>query len=222
MLRIPISRLRKNSVNSASSGPVAQGFRNPQGSRRLVWRGTGSCWLAREIAHPDEVVDGQPEGKHPADARYAAMAGFAQQADLFEPAEDLFNALAFPLAHQIADVARRAAIDRTGSVRGVLRHMGRHREPAKAVHKVAGVIALVGAQRRPWRQLRRHGQGLLALREARGRRETAIDGQAMPVLHEYVSLGGDGRRGVLMLSSSYLPSTCHRPAEREESARWCA
>src|SRR5215467_14884775 len=121
--------MRKNSVNSASSGPVAVGFRSPQGSPLLVWRGgqagagLGSCRLDREIPHPDEVVDGQPEGKHPADARRAAVAGLAQQADLLEPAEDLFDALAFPLAHQIADVARGAAIDRTGPVRGVLRHM---------------------------------------------------------------------------------------------------
>src|SRR5512138_731714 len=118
---------------------------------RLSRAAVCSCGLRRQGAYPNEVVHGQPEDKHPADACDAAMAHFAQQADLLEPAENLFDALALPLAHPIAVVARGAAIDRTRTLRGVLRHVRGHGEPAQAVHEIPRVIAFVRPQRRAGR-----------------------------------------------------------------------
>src|SRR5262249_7206063 len=88
--------------------------------------------LAREIAHPDQVVHGQQKGNHPAHPRHPARGVLAQQATLFEPAEELFAALTLPLAHQVAAVPRGAAIDRTRTLRGVLGHMRGYREAPEA------------------------------------------------------------------------------------------
>src|SRR5262245_24427829 len=150
------SRLRKNAVSSALSGLGDPALAcRPHGGDRIVRRGgrarieASSYRLAREIAHPDQVVHGQPKGKHPAHPRHPAMAGLAQQANLFEPAEDLFDALTLPLAHQVAAVPRGAAIDRTRTLRGVLGHMRGYREAPEAVHEIPRVIALVGAERGP-------------------------------------------------------------------------
>src|SRR5262249_19687053 len=189
------SRLRKNAVSSALSGLGDPALAcRPHGGDRIVRRGgrarieASSYRLAREIAPPAQVVPGQPKGKHPAHPRHPAMAGLAQQANLFEPAEDLFDALTLPLAHQVAAVPRGAAIDRTRTLRGVLGHMRGYREAPEAVHEIPRVIALVGAERGPGRQLRGHRQGLLPLGEARRRRQAAIDRQAMAILHEDVAL----------------------------------
>src|SRR5215470_13584697 len=143
------SRLRKNAVSSAFSGLGGSKLACPPSGARPVRRDgrarseAGSYRVAREIAHPDQVVHRQAKGKHPADPRHPAMARLPQQPDLFEPAEDLFDPLALALAHQIAGVACGAAIDRTRTLRGVLRHMRGHCEAAEAVHEVPRVIALV-------------------------------------------------------------------------------
>src|SRR5262245_47817276 len=91
------SRLRKNAVSSALSGLGDPALACRPHGDRIVRRGgrarieASSYRLAREIAHPDQVVHGQPKGKHPAHPRHPAMAGLAQQANLFEPAEDLLD-----------------------------------------------------------------------------------------------------------------------------------
>src|SRR5258705_6001883 len=74
------------------------------------------------------------------------MASLAQQADHLEPAEDLIDPLAVSLARVVAGVPRGTAIERTPPVRGVLRDVRGHREPAEGVDEVPGVIALVRAQ----------------------------------------------------------------------------
>src|SRR5262249_61047646 len=125
---------RKMPGSSAFGGVVGRAVACGPLGDRVVRRGGGariepsSYRLAREIAHSDQVVHGQPKGKHPAHPRPPAMAGLAQQANLFEPAEDLFDALTLPLAHQVAAVPRGAAIDRTRTLRGVLGHMRGYRE----------------------------------------------------------------------------------------------
>src|SRR5262249_38595569 len=136
------SRLRKNAVSSALSGLGDPALACRPHGDRVVRRGgrarieASSYRLAREIAHPDQVVHGQPKGKHPAHPRHPAMAGLPQQANLFEPAEDLFDPLTLPLAHQVAAVPRGAAIDRTRTLRGVLGHMRGYREAPEAVHEI--------------------------------------------------------------------------------------
>src|SRR5215468_534424 len=63
--------------------------------------------------------------------------------DRLEPPEDLFDALAFPLAHHVAGVARGAPIDRTRAVRAVLGHVQGHLEQPEDLDEVAAVIAFV-------------------------------------------------------------------------------
>ena len=60
----------------------------------------------------DEVVGGDGEREHPPTSGGAAVAGLAQAADRLDPAEDLLDPLAYPLADRVAGMARRAPVDR--------------------------------------------------------------------------------------------------------------
>jgi len=127
------------SVVSPTSGLAPDRGPQPHAGDGDRW---GSCGLHHEPAQPDQVVDGQPKGKHPPDPGEAAMARLAQQADHLEPAEDLLDPLAMPLARLVAGMPRGAAIERTAPVCGVLRDVRGHREPAEGVDEVPGVILL--------------------------------------------------------------------------------
>ena len=63
------------------------------------------------ISHPDQVVSGGGEGKHPTDSFAAAMFGLAQTGGSLDPAEGLFHELAFSLALVIAIVTCGAFIN---------------------------------------------------------------------------------------------------------------
>src|SRR5712691_2362790 len=52
---------------------------------------------SRQITHPHQIVGGQCEGKHPADASHTAVASLTQAADGLEPAEDFFDPFTFLL-----------------------------------------------------------------------------------------------------------------------------
>src|SRR2546425_7968402 len=91
-------------------------------------RPAGSSRRLGQITDADQVVDRQAEDEHPAHPAPAAVARLAQQADGLEPPEDLFHALAFPLAHPVAGVACGALIDRTRTIRRVLGHVRRDLE----------------------------------------------------------------------------------------------
>src|SRR2546422_8959883 len=106
-------RTRIGAASLAASNGGADVPAQPAGSSRRLG----------QIADADQVVDRQPEDEHPADPRPAAVAHLAQQPDGLEPAEDLFDALAFPLAHPVAGGARGAPIDRTRTIRRVLGHV---------------------------------------------------------------------------------------------------
>src|SRR5258705_1521744 len=95
------------------------------------------------------------------------MARLAEQAGRLEPAEDLLDELALLLAHDVAGVARGAAIDRTRTLRSVLGHVRRHLQPAQPRHEIPGVIPFVGAQRDPAnaREGGLHGERSLTLAE---------------------------------------------------------
>src|SRR6266852_8995792 len=110
------SRLRKNRVKTtksfaprwcgepgmpAGSARLAATLGGPQGSAP----GPRSSRRLGEVAEADQVVDRQAEDEHPVHASPAAMARLAQQPDGLEPAEDLFDALAFPLADSVPGVA---------------------------------------------------------------------------------------------------------------------
>ncbi len=63
------------------------------------------------VSYPDQVVSGGGEREHPAHSFAAAMLGLAQTGGGLDPAEDLFDELAFLLALAIALVACGAFID---------------------------------------------------------------------------------------------------------------
>src|SRR5690348_11015727 len=87
-----------------------------------------SCGVLRQIADPDEVVDRRGKGEHPVHPAGPAMPKFAHEPYGLEPSEYFLNELPLALAHQVAGVARGAAIDRTRTIRGVLGHVRRHPE----------------------------------------------------------------------------------------------
>src|SRR6266851_299952 len=200
----PSSRLRKNRVKTTKSfAPRWCGEPGmPAGSARLaatLGGPQGSAPVPRssrrlgEVAEADQIVDRQAEDEHPVHASPAAMARLAQQADRLEPAEDLFDALAFPLAHSVAGVTRGASIDRTRPVRGVLRHVRRHLDQPEGLDEVPRVIAFVGADRDPLRgrHVAEHLQGRGALPVPARPGDAALDRQAVAIVHEYVPLIGE-------------------------------
>src|SRR5215468_4726620 len=64
-------------------------------------------------AHPHQVESRRGEGKHPLDARAAAMSQLAQQRNGFHPAKRLLDLFAFPLTDRIAAMPGGTSIDRT-------------------------------------------------------------------------------------------------------------
>src|SRR5260370_41762403 len=71
----------------------------------------GSSRPLRQVSCADQVVRRQAEAEHPAHSRPAAMPRLAQECDGLQPPEHLLHALAFPLSHPLAGVARAAPID---------------------------------------------------------------------------------------------------------------
>src|SRR6266496_2523748 len=121
------SRLRKNRVKRTRALPqtCCEGPRRPVGfapvaARRRNADGPApfprSSWGFGQVADADQVVRCQAEDEHPAHSTSAAVEGLAQEPDGLEPAEDLFDTLAGPLAHLVAGVTRGARIDRTRTV----------------------------------------------------------------------------------------------------------
>ena len=102
------------------------------------------CRCSQQVAHPDQVVSGQCEAKHPADPRRSAVAGLAQPGDCFEPTEDLLDTFTLLLAYQIAEMTRGSLInDGSGfasQVRGDL-------VVTQLLNQFLAVVALVRAQR---------------------------------------------------------------------------
>src|SRR5208282_6259389 len=102
------------------------------------------CRCSQQIAHPDQVVSGQCEAKHPADPRRSAMACLAQPGDRFEPAEDLLDAFTLLLANQIAGMTSGPLIDDSSGfaskVRGDL-------VVTQLLNQLLAVVALVRSQR---------------------------------------------------------------------------
>jgi len=112
----------------------------------------------------------------------------AEQAGRLEPAEDLLDELPLSLAHDVAGVARGAAIDRTRTIRGVLGHVRRHLQPAQTSHEIPGVIPFVGAHVTGGAaRAAAMASAALARRTVAGVRR-ASTAQAMTVLHQDVTL----------------------------------
>src|SRR5919198_1777264 len=105
-----------------------------------------SCGRLDRPAQADQFIPRDGKAKHPADPPQPAVPGLAHQTDRLQPAEDLFYPLASSLAHLVAAVPGRAAIDRTRTIRSVLSQMRRHPEAAKGQDELSTVIAPIGAQ----------------------------------------------------------------------------
>src|SRR5215475_6764930 len=100
--------------------------------------------LRDEGAPPHEVVGGSAEAKQPSHEPSTAVPQFAKQRDGFQPAECLFNELAFPMTRSITRVSGCARIDRASAVAElVLGDMWRDAHPADGGDPGARVIRLV-------------------------------------------------------------------------------
>jgi len=150
------------------------------------------------------------------------VSDFAQQSDRLQPAEDLLDSFAHSLADAVARGVSGPTVNRAPAVRGVLRHMGSHRQIPGLRDKVPGVISLVGSKRPavPIRQRSQHLQRGLPLRTAMRLSHSRIHHQAVAVLHQDMAqvrqLGGLApalvlqprlriRRGLMSLVRTGLP-----------------
>src|SRR5215468_7568563 len=196
LIRIP-SRMQKNGVKGTDllvprcgegrgTAPLGAAPRCTEEVPALLRSSGGRS----QVPDADQVVDGQAEDEHPAHAAGPAVSGLAQEPDGFEPAQDFLDALAFPLTHSVAVVARGAPIDRTRTMRRVLGYVRRHLKQPEGLDEVPRVIAFVGAHCDPacCRPVAQHLQRPRALAVAAGPRHAALDGQAVPVVHEHVPL----------------------------------
>src|SRR6516165_872876 len=87
------------------------------------WLGI-SCGCEQQVAHPDQVVDGQRKGEHPIDLGDSTMTSFAQSPDGLEPAVDLFDPFALLLTNGVARMAGGTRVDDGGRLaRDVRRHL---------------------------------------------------------------------------------------------------
>src|SRR3954453_15274192 len=105
--------------------------------RRLNWN---------QFSQPHQIVGRCREGEDPPHFENAAMFQFAQQGDVFQPAETLLDPLAFLLTLGIAGVPRGAPIDGAAAPSAVvLRHMRRNVHPAAFLDELPLVETLVAA-----------------------------------------------------------------------------
>src|SRR6267143_445121 len=77
---------------------------------------TEGSWRWREVPESHQVVRRDRERKHPVHAVDTSMSKLPQPTDGFQPAEDLFHALALLLTDQIPRVARGACVNGTASM----------------------------------------------------------------------------------------------------------
>ena len=77
----------------------------------MVWWSRTSCGCRAESGDSEQVVGGSHQIGMQLGAVEAAIASTAQAADGLHPAEDLFDPLAYPLAHRVAGMTRSAAVE---------------------------------------------------------------------------------------------------------------
>ena len=106
-----------------------------------------------ELARPAvsasvRVVGSGRKSEDPSNFENAPVAQFPQQGYRFEPAEALFDPLAFSLADLVTSVPGSSAINGTATrAIGVLRYMRCDVHLAALGYKISGVVALVGSYR---------------------------------------------------------------------------
>jgi hypothetical protein len=96
---------------------------------------------------PRQIVSGGCEGEGPSDALATAELGSLLAGDGLDPAEGLLDPFADALAHVIARVSRRAAVNRRGTPPiGILRDVRRRIHRAQFIDEVRCVVGFVGAE----------------------------------------------------------------------------
>lgn len=85
-------------LGGASAGAPVETPRTPQDR-------TPSEGQRQQIPHPHQIIDGDGKGEEPANARHAPQLDLPQQTHGFQPAKDLFDPFAFPVAHGIPKMA---------------------------------------------------------------------------------------------------------------------
>lgn len=173
---------------------------------RSAFRASSRCSLRyrrQYSGHPHQVRRRHRELEVLIDAPDAPVDGLTDAPDRLAPAEVLFDALAHDLAEPVTGVPGRARVDRAASVaRVIARHMRRHPAIAASLHKVVGVVTLVGSQRPgPVRRDRiEHGQRRDAFAKAIGVRDHRTDHEPRSILHQRMALVALDRRRVVALA----------------------
>ena len=163
------------------------------GSARSIGRGpagpTGSRAGFRpgQVADPHQIVNGRHKREHPPDSALAPMSRLAQQRHGLDPAEDLLDALAFPLADRVARwrVVRSSMALRRCAVFCATCGVTPSRELSDAV---AACRNFCRPQRDAWPQESGHPQRRLALGRSGGPRHPGVHHQPIPVLHQHMPL----------------------------------
>ena len=135
-----VSKVEETLANASSSR--VRRINDRSGSRPCR---SMSCRLRQELGDADQVVGGERQGERHADALESAEFGLPAAADRLQPAENLLDPLALVLAHGIARMPRRTAVDRRAAALVVLRHVRGGAEVAHISDEVGGVVGLVAA-----------------------------------------------------------------------------
>src|SRR3990170_192576 len=109
-----------------------------------IWRWLRpSCQHLTESAEADQVVDRRREDEDPVHFGLTPVAGLPQQPHRLQPAEDLLDPLAYPLADLIAGMPGRAPIDRTRAAAPILGHVRGELQGPQRGDKLPRVVRLV-------------------------------------------------------------------------------
>src|SRR5260370_10155510 len=135
-----------------------------------------------EVSHSDQVVGRRGELEHPADQIRPSMSGLAHQPDCLHPAEDLFDALAFLLAHGVTGMTRDSAVNGTGAFGRVLRDVRGDIHAPAFMNEVYRVVVLVAAEGSRPADLAGHHNGSFAFRRSCGLGHAGVDDQPVAVL----------------------------------------
>src|SRR5579872_987599 len=115
-----------------------------------VWCSRASCGARAESGDSEQVVSRGHQVGVELGAVEAAVARFAQAAHGLHPAEDLFDPLAYPLAHRVAGMTGSAAVE-CGAAGATLiaREVRGDLECAARGDELGSVVALVGPEGNP-------------------------------------------------------------------------
>lgn len=166
-----------------------------------------SCALGHETVHSNQVVGAQGQQKQGVHRRLASDLDLPHSAGQFDPAEDLFDALATSDADRVAGCGGDLVWHKRAA-RGafVLGHVGKRLHPRARIHEVLAVVAFVGPQRDlviPFEAIdqRKRRRGFTSVEGSKP--HLSIDHQPASILHQRVAqVAGLGRHEVTLASQA--------------------